>query len=543
VGSSLLQSLCARIPITMVYLLQHLLSESAAKYPERDAVVAGTRRMTYRELELISDKFAAVLIERGLKRGDRAAIYMPKSIESIVAIHAILKAGGVYVPLDANAPPNRLGYILQNCAVRCIVVSAKTAGKLPQVFPEKNPIEIVVIAGDDGNTSLTLDVPIVRWADVVAHPHAEPNPRPSIENDLAYILYTSGSTGVPKGVMISHRTSLTFVDWAFETFRLTSEDRNSSHAPLHFDLSIFDIFATLKAGAAIVLVPDGLSTFPVRLAEWIAGQKISVWYSVPSVLSMLVLRGGLDRLEYPNLRTILFAGEVFPVKYLRDVMKALPGVDFYNLYGPTETNVITYYKVPVLPEDRVKPIPIGRACANMDVFALTDDGGVASHPGEVGELYARGSCLAEGYWGDPDKTAKMFVENPLQPNFREYAYRTGDLVMLDEQGDYEFLGRRDHMVKSRGYRIELGEIESALYGHHAIKEAAAVAVPDDLIGNRIVAFVVLNESANASVDDLKRHCSAHIPVYMVPENIEFRSELPKTSTGKTDRPALSRSLQ
>lgn len=526
----------------MPYLLQHLLSESAVRYPDRDAVVCGTRSLSYRELDVITDKLAALLIERGLKRGDRAAIYFPKSIESIVAIHGILKVGGVYVPLDPNAPPNRLSYIIQNCGILCLLVSAKTAAKLPEVFPGENPVQFVVVTDAGLDEAVNLTVPVVRWNEVLARPHGELAPVLSIESDLAYILYTSGSTGVPKGVMISHRASLTFVNWACEMFQLRPDDRNSSHAPLQFDLSIFDIFATLKAGAAMVLVPDLLSTFPVRLADWISSQKISVWYSVPSILSMLVLRGHLERLTFPNLRTVLFAGEVFPVKYLRDLMAALPDVEFYNLYGPTETNVITYYKVPPLEPDRVKPIPIGRACANTDLFALTEDGQVVSRPDQVGELCARGPILAEGYWGDAEKTAKSFVQNVLQPNFRDCVYKTGDLVTPDEQGNFEFLGRRDHMVKSRGYRIELGEIETVLYSHCDVKEAAALGIPDELIGNRIVAFVVLNEPGACTAEGLQRYCAERIPAYMVPEAVEFRNDLPKTSTGKADRPALLRSL-
>jgi amino acid adenylation domain-containing protein len=497
--------------------------------------------MSYRDLDVVSDKLAALLVERGVKRGDRVAIYLPKSIEAIAAIHGILKAGGVYVPLDPNAPPKRLSYIVENCGILCLFVSAKTAAKLPEMFPDENPVQFVIVT-ESLDDNLKLAVPVVRWNEVLARSHGQLAPAPSIESDLAYILYTSGSTGVPKGVMISHRASLTFVNWACEMFQLRPNDRNSSHAPLHFDLSIFDMFATLKAGATMVLVPDVLSTFPVRLADWISIQNISVWYSVPSILSLLVLRGHLDRLAFPNLRTVLFAGEVFPIKYLRDLMAAWPKAEFYNLYGPTETNVITSYKVPPLQPDRVKPIPIGRACANTDLFALTEDGQLVSGPDQVGELYARGPILAEGYWSDAEKTATSFVQNPLQPDVRDRVYKTGDLVTLDEESNFEFLGRRDHMIKSRGYRIELGEIETVLYSHANVKNVAAVAIPDELIGNRIVAFVVLNEPGACTAESLQRYCAKRIPAYMVPEAVEFRSDLPTTSTGKADRPTLIRSL-
>lgn len=339
--------------------------------------------------------------------------------------------------------------------------------------------------------------------------------------------------------MISHLNSLTFVNWAHDTFRVHSEDRLSNHAPLHFDLSIFDIFVAFKAGATLVLVPDGLSTFPIRLADWIEKNRISIWYSVPSILSMLILHGKLERYRYSSLRALLFAGEVFPVKYLRQLMALIPDTDFYNLYGPTETNVITYYKVPKIPPEQVKPIPIGRACANMEVFTLSENGQLITEPGQEGDLFARGSCVAKGYWGDAEKTDRCFVRNHTQPNFQDTMYKTGDLVNLDDDGNYTYVGRRDRMIKSRGYWIELGEIEAVLHNHPEVREAAAVAIPDDMVGNRIKAFVVLNKTNAANSTDLQRFCSQRIPGYMVPEVIEFRDSLPKTSTGKIDRPALA----
>jgi len=521
----------------MNYLLHHLLEESARRFPDKDAATFGTERLSYRELDEFSSRLATVLRARAVRRGDRIGIYINKSIPSIVAIQGILKTGAAYVPLDPDAPPARLAFIIGNCGIRCLLTSTRNAARLAEMFPQENPLTLVVLTDSVSEPPSGLRCPVVTWEEVRA---AEVNdtPEPVIDTDLAYILYTSGSTGVPKGVMISHRTSLTFVNWAHDTFAVRPGHRLSSHAPFHFDLSIFDIFVAFKAGAALALVPEGLSTFPIRLAEWIEHNRISIWYSVPSVLSALVLHGRLDRFRFADLRTVLFAGEVFPVKFLRQIMSALPYAEFYNLYGPTETNVITYYKVPELPPDQTHPIPLGRACANMEVFGLDDEGQLITRPGQVGELYARGSCLAYGYWGDHEKTARSYVRNPLQTDFDERSYKTGDLVTLDTDANYLFLGRRDHMVKSRGYRIELGEIESALYSHPLVKEAAAVAVPDELIGNRLRAFVVLSDGADATADELQRWCGERIPAYMVPEAVEFRESLPKTSTGKTDKPAL-----
>ncbi|RMF68889.1 MAG: D-alanine--poly(phosphoribitol) ligase [Calditrichaeota bacterium] len=523
----------------MVFLLQHLLRDAAKRYPDKDAVLYNDEKMTYRELDELSDKLATMLRENGVERGDRVGIYINKSIPSIISIHGILKAGAVYVPLDPNAPVSRLAYIIENCGIRCLLTSTRKAQKLKEMFPEENPLEVVILTDAHGAAPQGIPAKMIEWSEVCGC-QAQPVNNPSIETDLAYILYTSGSTGIPKGVMISHLNSLTFVNWAHDTFNVNPRDRLSNHAPLHFDLSIFDIFVAFKAAATLVLVPEGASTFPIRLADWIEENRISIWYSVPSILSLMVLHGKLERHAFANLRTVLFAGEVFPVKYLRTLMELIPKAEYYNLYGPTETNVITYYKVPKLSPERTKPIPIGKTCANMEVFALTEDGKRVTSPGEEGELFARGSCVAQGYWGDPEKTNRLFVPNHTQPNFQEKMYRTGDLVTLDEEGNYIYLGRRDHMVKSRGYRIELGEVEAILYSHPEVKEAAVVAVPDELIGNRLKAFVVLNKSNGLTAKDLEGFCAKKVPHYMVPEKIELFDTLPKTSTGKIDRPTLAK---
>jgi amino acid adenylation domain-containing protein len=338
--------------------------------------------------------------------------------------------------------------------------------------------------------------------------------------------------------MISHRASLTFVSWACATFGLQATDRVSSHAPLHFDLSIFDLFATIKAGGTVVLVPEELSIFPVNLADFIEEQRIAVWYSVPSVLTRLVLHGELKRHRFSALHTVLFAGEVFPLKYLRQLTALLPHPRYFNLYGPTETNVCTYYPVSELPPEWTEPLPIGRACANTDTFAVTDQGTIAS-AGEVGELYVRGPTLAKGYWGLPERSKEVFVANPIRPVlWEEKVYRTGDLVRVLADGNYLFLGRRDNMIKSRGFRIELGEIEAVLYRHPAIEEAAAIPVPDELAGNLIKAIIVTRPGQTPTRGDLEHFCAERLPRYMVPSMIEYAASLPKTSTGKIDRPLL-----
>jgi amino acid adenylation domain-containing protein len=520
----------------MGYLLQHLLVESAKIDPDKIAVIFEGETLTYGELDDLTNKVALVLSRQGVNRGDRVGIYLNKSVSSIVSIFGILKSGAVYVPIDPQAPVTRVSYIIDNCEIKCLLTSTAKAGELNNIVEKTRSLETVIFS-DDKQKIPELSVKYVLFKEIEA---LKNQVLPIINNhsDLAYILYTSGSTGNPKGVMITHLNSLTFVNWAFHTMKVSSSDRFSSHAPLHFDLSIFDIFVAMKAGATLCLVPEKLSVFPTRLASWIEKHKISVWYSVPSVLSMMVTHGQLESKNFDYLKKVIFAGEVFPVKYLRDLMKKIQHPEYYNLYGPTETNVTTYYKVPKIPDDQIVPIPIGKCCENMEVFAVSKDGKRISKPGIEGELIARGTCVAKGYWGDPERTAKVFISNPDEEHFFDQAYRTGDLVSLDEQGNFIYKGRVDHMIKSRGYRIEIGEIEAALYLHPAVTEVAVIAIPDDLITNRIKAIIALSESNSITSSDIRMFCSEKLPKYMIPEIIEFRDKLPKTSTGKINKSVL-----
>ena len=518
-------------------LVHDLLGASAARFPGRTAVVDGDRSATYAELEATSNRLARLLAAHGARPGDRIGLYLEKSLEALTGIYGILKAGATYVPLDPGAPAPRLGSIARDAGLRCLITSKEKADLWAPLLAEGAPVEtLVVLDGVEGDVAPPDGIEAVTSAALAEHaPDALPKaPRP--DSDLAYILYTSGSTGVPKGVMLSHRNALAFVDWATDEFEVTEEDRLSSHAPLHFDLSVLDLFVAAKAGAAVVLVPHQLALFPVDLVRWIRDSAISVWYSVPSILTLLVLRGRLHETELPALRTVLFAGEVFPTKYLHQVMQALPNARFANLFGPTETNVCTWYEVPRWTGEPPASIPIGKPIAGVETFVVGEDGSVVS-PGETGELYVRGPTVMQGYWGDEERT-RAALQRAWQGDDGGFpVYRTGDLAYLDEHGDWIFLGRRDSQIKSRGYRIELGDIEAALNLHPSVEECAVVAIPDELVTNRIKAFVVTR--GDLDEEELSRFCAGQVPRYMTPELYEFLVELPRSSTGKIDRRALS----
>jgi len=515
----------------MPYLLQQLLTQSAQAYPDKPAVWARGYSITYRELDELSNQLAHLLLQHGLQKGDRVGLFFPKCVESIVSMLGVLKAGGVYVPLDPQAPSDRVGYMIGNCGIEILITNAERRSTLaPEI---QSTLACCIFTEGEGNGS-----DLIAWARLAEFPATHAPALTLVETDLAYILYTSGSTGHPKGVMLTHRNALTFVEWCAAEFQVCSEDRLSNHAPLHFDLSVFDVYNTLGAGATVYLITEDLAPFPASVADFIEMHGITIWYSVPSALMLLRLLGRPTPEQLKSLRLILFAGEVFPIKYLRQLAEITAESQLYNLYGPTETNVCTFYRVERARLASLEKLPIGIACANSECFLVTPEGQPAK-PGEAGELCVRGPSVTCGYWADPEKTNKVVVHNPFQENIDEKMFRTGDMVSVGEDGNYYFLGRRDGMIKSRGYRIELGEIESALLSHPAVREAAVFAVPDELAGNRIRAVVALHAAGSLGALELQQFCASRVPKYMIPENIELCSELPKTSTGKIDRMKLA----
>ena len=305
-------------------------------------------------------------------------------------------------------------------------------------------------------------------------------------------------------------------------------DRFSSHAPFHFDLSILDLYVPIKHGATLVLIGEQEGKDPGRLAAAIAEKRISSWYSTPSILNLLVNYGNLADYEFPNLRLVLFAGEVFPIKHLRALKSVWPEPRYYNLYGPTETNVCTFLEIPaVIPEERSDPFPIGKPCTHVETWVVDAEGRGVS-PGSEGELVVRGAPVTDGYWNLEPQTREAFLTDEDGTTW----YRTGDLVVEEPSGDFVYVGRRDRMVKKRGYRVELGEIEACLYRNDDIEEAAAVAIPDDESGVKVRAFVRTKPDGQRSIIKLKRFCIDNLPQYMVPDVITFLEDLPKTSTDK-----------
>jgi amino acid adenylation domain-containing protein len=490
--------------------LSELLSRAARERPDHPAVVAD-RTVTYAELDDLASRVAAVLAEVGVRRGDRVAVSAPRSVGVVASLYGAMRAGAAYVPIDPDSPAPRAARIANDCSISALIADAERSDRLrPELVRDVVGLDVEQLDG---------------------LPPAE-EPAPTVgSGDLAYILYTSGSTGDPKGVMLTHRNSRAFVDWAVTELGLTPDDRFSAHAPFHFDLSVFDLYACASVGGTLHVLPQDVLRFGASTAAFVREHQLTVWYSVPSALVQMVTQGGVDAEKLTTLRRVAFAGEVFPTPLLRRLRGLMPGASLHNWYGPTETNVCTAHTV--LPEDLVddEPVPIGRPCGRA-VCRVVDDAGV---PASVGELLVGGPSVTAGYWGDPERTAAALISDAAAGRW----YRTGDLVESGPEGEYRFRGRRDHQVKVRGYRVELGEVESAIHADDRVGEACVVAVADDRLGHDLVAFVVAAAGASFEPIDVKRHVASRLPRYMVPATVHVETgPLPTTSTGKIDRSAL-----
>jgi amino acid adenylation domain-containing protein len=504
------------------------LDESARKMPEQIAIEEpGNGAISYQDLAALSDKVRDKLIQLGVRKGDRVGVYLHKSIDAVATFFGIMKCGAAYVPVDAGAPVARNIYILKDCAVKVIVMEKSFEERFVAGFGEGDKLpERLLLEGCGGG------IPLIKsLADRAQYP--EPEPAQTVDpdhDDIAYILYTSGSTGKPKGVILTQQNAVSFVDWCSEAFEPNEKDRFSSHAPFHFDLSILDIYLPLKHGATLVLIAEDIGKDPLRLARLFSEERITIWYSTPSILSLLTQFGKMEQYDYSPLRICLFAGEVFPIKHLKALKSILPAPAYYNLYGPTETNVCTYYPIPdQIPDSQTKPFPIGKTCSHLESIVV-DERGNAVKQGEEGELCIYGPGVTQGYWNLPERTAKAFLVDSQGCNW----YKTGDIVVEEPHGNYVYVGRRDRMVKKRCYRVELGEIESVLYNHPLVKEAAVIALMDDVNGVRVKAFLGLNNGQTGSIIEMKRYCVENLPVYMVPDLFTFLDVLPKTSTDKID---------
>ncbi len=513
-------------------LLHHAVERIAEHTPEREAVCFDGQTLTYGELARRASRLAHVLRERGVSRGDRVGILANKGLHSAVAMYGIMKAGAAYVPLDALAPTDRLCSIIRDCSLSHLVSEPTRVDTVRALVAAGAPLT-TVIGMEDVAVGAGRCVP---WSQIENAPMMTTWGDAS-EMDLSYILYTSGSTGTPKGVVHTHRSALAFAAMAAQTFGLRHEDRVTNHAPLHFDLSTLDFFATALVGGTTVVVPEAHTRLPASLATLLERERVTVTYAVPLALTQLALHGALELRNLSALRWVIFAGEPFPPKHLRTLMRALPAASYANIYGPTEVNGVTVWVVPTdsaLPDT---PLPIGRPFTGVTT-KIVDELGTAVAPGELGELWVSSPTSMQGYWGRPDLDAAAFATTALAGEGECVWHRTGDLVRQDADGELHFFGRKDRQIKARGYRVELDEVEGAFLTHPAVEAAAVYGVPDAMGVTAIEATIVLASGSTTTARDLIAHAARVLPRYALPEQVQITDALPRTATEKIDRQSL-----
>ncbi|MBR6329431.1 MAG: amino acid adenylation domain-containing protein [Lachnospiraceae bacterium] len=494
------------------------LEKSAERCPEKTAFADEVSSLTYGQLKELAQR-AGTYIENTLG-GDRrpVMVLMKKSPENLAAFFAVLSSGRAYVPLDCEMPPARAGLIKGNLMPAAVITGEGLSERATELFGD----DIRLIDWEEAAKSDADSAVLER----VAAGH--------LDTDPAYILYTSGSTGVPKGVVVSHRSLIDYVDNFCEGVDVKSDEVIASQAPFYFDASLIDIYCTLKMGGTLHIVPLPLFSQPIKLLEFLKERSVTMIRWVPSAMGIVSTFRALDSLRPESLRLIIFGAESMPVKCFDYWRAHYPDSRFVQIYGPTEiTGICTYYEVPAdRPAGEV--IPIGRAIANSGVFLLDENDRLIaeSDAGVTGEICVKGSCLAHGYYNDFERTRAVFVQNPLNSLYPELIYRTGDLAYYNEKGDLVFASRKDFQIKHMGHRIELGEIEAAALSVEGVNSAVCFF---DTVKNRIhMAYVSEGLGDSELIEALKQK----VPRYMIPNVFHRMDSIPMTPSGKADRVRL-----
>ena len=497
-----------------------LLETAAQRWPQNIALEDNDGEMTYAELRRLSRKAATFFLRKGLKRGQPVAVYLPKSNACVVSFYAALYCGVPYSPLDFTAPAARIQRTLENLQPPVLITDEEGRGKLAEMsIPNCEIIDYVNLVVENEDEKLVNQAMI-----------------DTLDTDPAYIMYTSGSTGVPKGVVIPHRGVLDYAAWIADIYSITETTVIGLQSGFHFDNSVFDLYASVLTGAKVLIIPEILFMYPIKLMEFVKEKKVSCVFWVPTVMNSVANCGVLENIDLPDLKTVVFAGEVMPNKQLNIWRKNLPDRLYSNLYGPTEITVdCTCYMVDREFDD-LDPLPIGYERHNMRVLILRDDGTEAA-PNETGELCVIGSQLALGYWNNPEETAKAFTANPLNKAFYEEMYHTGDLAYKCEDGLIMYVGRKDSQIKLRGNRIEMGDIENAARTIAGLTNACAVF---DAPNEQIVLFVETIQKFNKRMINLE--LGKLIPKYMLPGKVVCMETFPLNANRKIDRVALKATL-
>lgn len=487
------------------------------RVPDKIAFADEHQALSFRQLRELSRSVGSFLHREGICH-EPVAVFMDRSAAEVAAFFGVITGGDFYVPIDAEMPESRIELIFQNVRPRIIICD------------EANARRAASLAGD-GKAVLFDDIcqtPVDEEALRVIHDS-------SIDTDPIYIVFTSGSTGLPKGVAACHRSVLDYVEQLSETLGFDSDTVFGSQTPLYFDACLKELYPTLKFGATTHLIPRDLFMFPVKLMEYLNEHRINTICWVASALTMVSAFGTFDTVKPQYLRTVAFGSEVFPVKQLKRWREAAAQAQFINLYGPTEgTGMCCFFKVDRdFAEGEV--IPIGRPFKNTDIILL-DENNHRAAPGEPGEICIRGTSLTLGYYNDFERSSQVFVQNPLNKAYSELIYRTGDLARTNERGELVFVSRKDHQIKRMGHRIELGEIEADT----ALIDGVALA---GCVHDRETGRIALYYTGSIDEKALAAQLREKLPRYMLPNRVQRLEQMPFTANGKLDRTTLLRMYQ
>lgn len=502
-----------------INVVEYLERGALATCPDKTAIVDGANRYTFAELARYAKRCASQLIKRTGGTSAPIAVFLPKGAATIFADLGIIYSGNIYSNLDVKSPPVRIKNILANLQpVLTITSKALFASVMALGVPESD----VLVIDDVYDDAIVIDA-----AGISARLERV------IDTDPLCIINTSGSTGTPKGVAMHHRSVIDFMDWVMERLTLDGTEVIGSLSPFYFDIYTLELYLSLAKGSTIVVIPDELPMFPAKLVAFLAEMKISFIFWVPTIMVNIANMGLLGTADLGALKKIFFAGEVFPTKHLNLWRKQLPDAQFVNLYGPIEITVdCTYFVVDREFRDD-EPLPIGFPCRNTSILILDENDQLAAD-NQPGELCVRGSSLALGYWNDPEKTAKAFVQNPLNKHYPELIYRTGDVVSRNDRGEILFLGRKDFQIKHLGYRIELGEIEHLVTSIGLVDNACVLYHRER---KEITLFFEAKQQVQPAA--IRQGLAGVLPKYMLPTVFRQMNALPRNPNGKIDRSGLS----
>jgi long-chain acyl-CoA synthetase len=503
---------------------EQFLRHSAERFPDKTALVASGKRLTYSQLDDLSDELAQGLVDRGIARGDRVVLFLDNSAEAVVSIFAVLKAGAVFSPVNPSTKADKLAYILNNCRARGLVTQQKIAAVAADAVEASSSVVVTIVA--DGEAAPSIEG-FVHWNDALTTP-TFPLLRgaPGIDIDLAMLIYTSGSTGFPKGVMMTHQNVIAAATSITTLLENTHDDIILSVLPLSFNYGLYQALMAVKVGATLIL--EKSFAFPQLIIKRCAEEKATGLPLVPTMAAILIAQRNLAPGALPHLRYITNTAAALPPAHIERLQALFPRAAIYSMYGLTECKRCTWMPPAEL---NARMTSVGIAIPGTEVYVV-DEAGNRVAPGVVGELVIRGAHVMQGYWGNPEATAQALRPGP-QP--WEKVLHTGDLFRSDDEGFLYFVGRKDDIIKSRGEKVSPKEVEDVIYAMPGVVEAIVIGVPDPILGSAIKAVVAIDPGTCIEAVDVVRHCAQFLEDYMVPKFVEFRPSLPKTDTGKLSR--------